>query len=112
MTDLFEKSLNLGLGLLLYSREKVEEFVEGLVSRGEVSQKDARQVAAELIQKGREQRAELEKLVRDEVAGALGSERVARREDLVTKDEIREIVREEIRQALREQGGSEPGGTK
>ena len=41
----FEKSINLGLGLLLYSREKVEEFVEELVSKGEVSKNDARQFA-------------------------------------------------------------------
>ena len=108
MTDLFEKSMNLGLGLFLYSREKVEELVDGLVSKGEVSQKDARRFAAELIQKGREQREEMEKLVRDELTKVLGDENVARRTDLVTKDEIREIVREEIRRALREQEGKKP----
>ncbi|HBC27539.1 MAG TPA: hypothetical protein DC013_09010 [Ruminococcaceae bacterium] len=108
MTDLFEKSINLGLGLFLYSREKVEEIVEGLVSKGEVSQKDARRVAAELIQKGREQREEMEKLVRDELTKALDRGDVARKVDLVTKDEIREIVREEIRQALREKEGGKP----
>lgn len=112
MTDLFEKSMNLGLGLFLYSRDRVEEIMEGLVSKGEVSQKDARQVAAELIQRGREQREELEKLVREEIAKGLDHANLARKADLVTKDEIREIVREEIRQALRERDGSKPEETK
>lgn len=112
MTDLFEKSINLGLGLFLYSREKVEELVDGLVSKGEVSQKDARRVAADLVQKGREQREEMEKLVREEITKALDIRDVARRTDLVTKEEIREIVREEIRRALREREDPKPGETK
>lgn len=106
MADLFEKSINLGLGLFLYSKEKVEALVDDLVSKGEVSKKDAREVASELIQKGREQRMEMEKLIREEIIKALGNENISHKEDLVTKEEIREIVREEIRQALREQSDS------
>ena len=39
MSNAFEKTINLGLGFLLYSREKVEEVVEELVGRGEVAKK-------------------------------------------------------------------------
>lgn len=102
MSNSFEKSVNLGLGLLLYSREKVEEFVEELVGKGEVAKKDARQFAAELTQKGEEQREQLKKLISVEVTKALGHVNVAKKEDLVTKEEITEIVREQVRQALRE----------
>jgi len=104
MSNAFEKSINLGLGLLLYSREKVEELVEELVGKGEVAKKDARQFAAELVQRGEEQREELKKLIQSEVAKALDDVNVAKKEDLVTKDEIKEIVREQIQQAFREQG--------
>ena len=102
MSNSFEKSVNLGLGLLLYSREKVEEFVEELVGKGEVAKKDARQFAAELTQRGEEQREQLKKLISEEVTNALGHVNVAKKEDLVTKEEITEIVREQVRQALRE----------
>ena len=104
MSNAFEKSINIGLGLLLYSREKVEELVEELVGKGEVSKKDARQFAGELMQRGEEQREELKKLIQSEVANALVHVNVAKKEDLVTKDEIREIVREQMQQVLREQG--------
>jgi len=104
MSNAFKKSINLGLGLLLYSREKVEELVEELVGRGEVAKKDARQFASELMQRGEEQREELKRLIQGEITKALDRVNVAKKEDLLTKDQIREIVREQIQQALREQG--------
>jgi polyhydroxyalkanoate synthesis regulator phasin len=104
MSNAFEKSTNLGLGLLLYSREKVEKFVEELVDKGDVAKKDARQFAAELVQRGEEQQEELKKLIRGEVAKALDFANVAKKEDVATKDEIAEIVREQVQQALREHG--------
>ena len=104
MTNTFEKSFNLGLGLLMYSKDKVDEFVEDLVSRGDIAKKDARQFAGELVQRGEEQREELKKLIYGEVSNTLEQGGVARKADLVTKDEIREIVREEVQKALREQG--------
>ena len=106
MLNAFEKSINLGLGLLLYSREKVEEFVEELVSKGEVSKKDARQFAGELVRRGEEQRDELKKLIQSEVTEALKLTNLAQREDIVSKDELRNIVREEIHSAL--QGQANP----
>jgi len=112
MSNAFEKSINIGLGLLLYSREKVEELVEELVGKGEVAKKDARQFAGELMQKGEEQREELKKLIRNEVIKALDHVNVAQKGDLVTKDEIREIVREQVQQVLREQGYCKNESTK
>lgn len=104
MSNAFEKSINLGLGLLMYSREKVEELVEELVNKNEIAKKDARQFAGKLVQRGEEQREELKKLIQGEITKALDRVNVAKKEDLVTKDQIKEIVREQIQQALREQG--------
>lgn len=104
MTNLFEKSIDLGVGLFMYSKEKIEEMVEDLVSKGEISKKDARQFAGELIKRGQEQRAEMQKLVSGEIARALDHLNVARKEDIVTRDEISRIVREQLLQVLQEQG--------
>ena len=64
------------------------------------------------MQRGEEQREELKKLIQSEVTKALDHVNVARKEDLVTKDEIREIVREQMQQVLREQGFFKSEGTK
>lgn len=112
MFNSFEKSINLGLGLLVHSREKIEELVEELVSKGEVAKKDARQFAGELVQRIEEQREELEKLIQSEVTKAMENVNVTTREDSVTKDEISKIVSEQIQQVLREQGLSQNGDMK
>lgn len=112
MTNLFEKSINLGLGLFVYSREKVEEMVEELVNKGEIAKKDAGQFAGELVKKGEEQREELKKLIKDEVEEVLKLMNVAKKEDLVKKDEISQIVREQIIQVINEQGIAKNANTK
>ena len=112
MLNSLEKSINLGLGLVVYSREKIEELVEELVSKGEVAKKDARQFAGELVQKGEEQREELKKLIQSEATKALENVNIARKEDIVTKDEISEIIKEQIQQAFRDQGFSKNGDIK
>lgn len=84
--DLMEKSLSFGLGLAAYSREKIEELVEELVKRGEVARKDARSVAGDLIKKGEEQRDEIRRLVRAEVAAALKEAGIASKEAPVSDD--------------------------
>ncbi len=102
MKSLFEKSINLGLGLFAYSREKLEEIVEELVNKGEIAKKDARQFAGELVKKGEEQREELKKIVRGEVEEALKQMSIARKEDLITKDELSRIIKEQINQVINE----------
>jgi polyhydroxyalkanoate synthesis regulator phasin len=104
MKNFLEKSFDLGLGLLMYSREKVEELVEELVNKGEVERKDARQFANDLIKRGEDQRGEFKNLIHDEVSKALNLVGVARKDDLVSKDEISQIVREQVLQVLKEQG--------
>jgi len=69
--EFFEKSLSFGLGLAAYSKEKIEDLVEEMVRRGEVSRTEARDFASKLTQKGEEQRDELKRLIRSEIAAAL-----------------------------------------
>ena len=97
MADLFEKSVNLGLGLFMYSKERIEEFVDELVGKGEIARKDARSIATDLIKKGEAQREELAKLVQKEVSKALKYADIAQKKDILTKAEIQEIVRESLK---------------
>jgi polyhydroxyalkanoate synthesis regulator phasin len=98
--ELVEKTLNFGLGLAAYSREKIEELVEEMVRKGDVAQKDARQLAADLVHKGEEQKVELQKLVHDEVT------RILDKMDLVRKSDIQEHVTAALRDAGMPDAGS------
>jgi polyhydroxyalkanoate synthesis regulator phasin len=92
----FWKNLNLGLGLFTVSRERIEEFVDEMVNKGEVAAKAARTFAGELVKRGEEQREDLKKTIRSEVARALDSAGLARKADLITKDDVRELIREAL----------------
>ena len=98
--SLLEKSLDFGLGLLTLSREKVEAFVEEMVSKGEIEKKEASQFASDLIKKGEEQRSELKHWIHEEVGKALEKLDIARKEELLTTEQIRQMIQEEIEKAF------------
>ena len=92
MSGLIERSVNLGLGLFSYSREKIEEVVDELVNKGEVTRKDAKDLVNDLVKKGEEQREDFKKMVKDEILEALDAKDIARKEDLMGKEDFRKII--------------------
>ncbi len=86
VNEFLEKTMSFGLGLAAYSREKIESLVEEMVQKGEVAQKDARQLAADMVKKGEAQRDDMKKMIRDEIGSVLNEF------DLVRKSDIREAV--------------------
>src|SRR5690554_1640683 len=99
MTDIkeiIEKSFSFGVGLAAFSRDKIEELVEDMVRRGEVAQKDARQLAGDLVEKGEAQRKELREMIGEEVKKAYGKMNLASKSDVIDRDELRQLIREEV----------------
>ena len=94
MSSLIEDVFNFGLGLFAYSRERIEETVDKMVENGTLAKKDASSFAAELAKKGEQEREELKKFVDDRISKA--SDTFDNRLKPVTKDEVREIIKEEI----------------
>jgi polyhydroxyalkanoate synthesis regulator phasin len=63
MMDFWRKTWFFGLGLLDFTKEKVESVVEEMVKRGEVSQQDSSQVVEQIMARAQEaQDAFLEKV--------------------------------------------------
>ncbi len=96
--NLVRKTIDFGLGLAVYSKEKIEELVEEMVKRGEVANKDARKVADELIEKGKAGRDEIQKLISSEVDKALT--KVGLKDEAARKSELERMVREQVEAAL------------
>lgn len=91
MLKYLEKTLYFGLGLVTYSAEKIEGLVNELVKKGEVASEDAKNLVNELIEKGENQKEAIRKFVQEEV-----TKLQAKKPDFVTRDELREIIREEL----------------
>ena len=80
--------VNLGLGVMVMTKEKAEEVVNELVKKGEVGQDEGKELIHELIEKGEKSKKEvedqIEKMVKD----------VVEKLDISAKKEIEELKSE------------------
>ena len=95
MANFVDDTINFGFGLFAYSREKIESFVEKMVDAGKVEKQDAQSLTHDLIQKGSEQKEEIRKMISDEVRKTADDLGINRGSGL-TKEDIREIIKEEL----------------
>jgi polyhydroxyalkanoate synthesis regulator phasin len=59
MFDLLKKTVWLGAGLALMTTEKVEEAVAEIVKKGQLTEKEGRELATELVEKSKKAKKEL-----------------------------------------------------
>jgi len=59
MKDLLKKSLSLGLGFAIVSKEQIDKVIDELVTKGELSANESKEFMNELIVKGEEQQNEI-----------------------------------------------------
>ena len=55
MKETLEKILDLGIGTIAYSKDKITDFVNDLVDRGEIQKEEAAAVVAELVDRGKQE---------------------------------------------------------
>jgi len=82
MLQTLRKLLFAGLGTVDLTEEKLKAIFDDLVARGEVSEKDARQLISDWAKRASEQRAKIQQQVDEAVRGALERLGVCRRTDL------------------------------
>lgn len=80
--EVFRKTLSLGLGLALASKEQIEKTVAELVKKGEVSATESKELMDELIKKGEDGHRELRNKIREHVKEFLYEMDIPTKEDL------------------------------
>ncbi|MCK4518602.1 MAG: polyhydroxyalkanoate synthesis regulator [Candidatus Omnitrophica bacterium] len=88
MRDFLEKAMNLGLGALVVTREKVEAVVDELVKKGEVGQEEGDKLVKELVDKGKEGKEEIEAQIEKMIKA------IFEKLDLPTRKEFNELKSE------------------
>jgi polyhydroxyalkanoate synthesis regulator phasin len=83
MSDILRKALSLGLGITAVSREKIQQFVDELVDKGEMAQNESKDMVNRLIARGEEQQNEIKRMVQDQVKKILANLDVATKQDLI-----------------------------
>ena len=89
MYDFIKKGVLIGIGLASMTREKFESTVEELIKKGELSEKEGRDLVEELKGKSEEVRSDMTKRVEKIVADTLSRLDVPRKAEL---DELRERI--------------------
>jgi polyhydroxyalkanoate synthesis regulator phasin len=102
MSDILRKTYLFGLGLASMTKEKVEEVVDDLVQKGEVTEKDRGDIMSDLWTKAKEEQQRLSETVRENVKHYIGEMRVPSRAQY---DELLKRI-EDLEQRL--QGEEEP----
>ena len=82
MLDFLERGFLATVGALSISREKIQEMVDQLVERGELTRDEGKQLVDKLIKRGQEERETMGNLVRQEVQKVVGELDIATRKDL------------------------------
>jgi polyhydroxyalkanoate synthesis regulator phasin len=81
MLELLKKGMYWGVGLFEESREKVEELVDDLVKRGEVTLEEKSKVVEKYVQKLKEQEQVLSTRINNEIKKAIEKLGVPTREE-------------------------------
>lgn len=88
MFDLMKKSVYAGIGLALKTKDEVEELVEELQKKGEMSEKEGRKFLKDVQKRYDETQEKLEKRVEDAMQDFL------KKTKIVTTDELKELKKE------------------
>ena len=84
MFSTFEDLFSATVGLLSYSKEKAEEFIEMLVDKGEMQRDEAKKLVNRLIEKGRAEADRCREQVREKYSNLVN-------EKMVTKEDFRRL---------------------
>jgi polyhydroxyalkanoate synthesis regulator phasin len=87
MEDFFKKTMQFGLGLFDYTKEKVEHLVEEMVKRGELSKQESSQAVAELWERAEKEQSAFWDKVKEVINGIVDEMPLVRRADLKALEE-------------------------
>jgi len=93
--DLFEKTVDLGLGAALLIKEAAANLVDDLVKRGSMSKDEGQKMLSQMLEKGKEQKTKMEGLVHQTVDKMLGQADLARQSSIEALERrVTELERE------------------
>jgi poly(hydroxyalkanoate) granule-associated protein len=82
MFDLARKAMLMGIGALSMTKEAVENVVEELVKKGELTQQEGKKLADEVLERGRKEQARIQEAVEKAVVKVITDAGVATKADL------------------------------
>lgn len=94
--DFIKKSMLIGVGLATLTREKVEQAIDELIKKGEMSEKEGKEAVDDLMEKSKEAKKELTGKVEKTVTNTLKKLNMPTREEFSElKEKVERMVKPE-----------------
>jgi polyhydroxyalkanoate synthesis regulator phasin len=100
--ELFEKTVEIGLGAALLTKESATKLVDDLIQRGAVSKTEGKKLVADMLEKGKGQKRKMEDFIVEIVQRVMDKADVARRSNI---EELESRIAE-LEERLDKQRGS------
>jgi len=97
MKDLLQKAWLFGLGMVDATKEKVEEVVQEMVRRGEITMQEGPEAMKQLLSKAQQAQAAMVDKVKELVNKALAEARPAKAADLEALEKRLAALEEEVK---------------
>jgi len=90
--SIFKNVVNLGLGVIIASKDKAEKVANELIKKGELNKKEGKDLVDSLMKQGKETQAEIEKTVKKSVSGIFEKTNIPTRKEInALRTEIAEL---------------------
>jgi len=86
MIDLIKKTILAGVGLAAMTKDKVEELAEELTEKGELSEKEGKELVDDLMKRSQQAKKDLDKKMEEVVTKVLKKMDVATKKDIARLD--------------------------
>ena len=92
MKEFMRKSMLFGIGLATLTREKIEETVDELIKKGEITEKEGKETIDDLVKKSKEVTEELAEKVEKMVSDTLQKLNIPTRDEfLALKEKVEKM---------------------
>jgi polyhydroxyalkanoate synthesis regulator phasin len=82
LAEIMKKSMAAGIGIIAFTANKAQEFVDDMVERGELTREQGTSIIKEIAQQGEETRKQLSEMMRAEVRKVVDEANIASKDDL------------------------------
>jgi len=87
MSEMFKKMGLFGIGVISLTQEKIEEFSQEMIKKGEISREEGRKFVKEVLSEQEKQMKELEDKINNRVKETLGKSGVVMKSDIASLEE-------------------------
>lgn len=100
-TDIFRKAALMGIGIMSLTETKIKELVKELEEKGDVSEKEGRDLLRDLVNRADKERKNLEENIRKGIKEYLAKVNIASREDVIKLEKRVKNLEEKVKELVK-----------